>query len=90
MVGFWYDLPVTSLVPIFISLLNVFLMVCFLPETPRWLLANNRGHEARLALYWLRGTDYPVEEEMFEIESTVHFGEIMLLEYYEYPTLSNF
>jgi len=74
LVGFWYDLPVTSLVPILISLLNVFLMVCFMPETPRWLLANNRRHDAILALHWLRGTNYAVEEECFEIESSVNFG----------------
>jgi len=49
-------------------------MACFMPETPRWLLANNRRHDAILALYWLRGADYPVEEECFEIETSVDFG----------------
>lgn len=73
-IGFKLDLPYTSFVPIVITLLNVFLIVCFLPETPRWLLVNNRRHDAILALYWLRGADYQVEEECFEIECAVNFG----------------
>ena len=53
--GYQYDLPKTSLLPVGITLLNIILMVCFLPETPRWLVANDRRHDAILALHWLRG-----------------------------------
>ena len=66
-------------VPMGISILNLILMVFFLPETPRYLLANNRRHDAILALYWLRGADYQVEEECFEIESHVNFGMNVIL-----------
>ncbi|XP_066913518.1 solute carrier family 2, facilitated glucose transporter member 8-like [Clytia hemisphaerica] len=72
--GYKQNLPTTAYVPIGISILNLILMVFFLPETPRYLLANNRRHDAILALYWLRGQDYPVEEECFEIEGHVNFG----------------
>uniref|UniRef100_A0A7M5V377 Major facilitator superfamily (MFS) profile domain-containing protein n=1 Tax=Clytia hemisphaerica TaxID=252671 RepID=A0A7M5V377_9CNID len=74
MTGYKQNLPTTAYVPIGISILNLILMVFFLPETPRYLLANNRRHDAILALYWLRGPDYPVEEECFEIEGHVNFG----------------
>ena len=50
------------------------LMVClmaFMPESPRWLLANNKRHKALLALAWLRGPDYDAEEECFLIESNL-------------------
>ena len=48
----------------------VFCMV-FMPETPRWLLANNRRHDAIKQLEWLRGPLYDVEEECFAIESNL-------------------
>lgn len=66
-------MPTSTLVPIGISLLNVFIMV-FLPETPRYLLAKDKRHEAILALHWLRGPEYQVEEECFDIEASVNFG----------------
>jgi len=50
--------------------LKVVLMV-LMPESPRWLLANNQRHKALLALSWLRGPDYDVEEECFEIETNL-------------------
>jgi len=77
----YYMFSYSTLVPIIITFLNVVLMGFFLPETPRWLLANNRRHDAILALYWLRGTTCrnSVEEECFEIETTVNFGESLRL-----------
>ena len=46
-------------------------LMIFMPETPRWLLANNRRHDAIRELEWLRGPKYDVEEECFEIESNL-------------------
>ena len=43
----------------------------FMPETPRWLLANNQRFIAMRELTWLRGRNYDVEEECFEIESNL-------------------
>ena len=47
------------------------LLMAFMPETPRWLLANNQRHRAIKELEWLRGPLYDVEEECFEIESNL-------------------
>lgn len=76
--GYSFGMPTSTFVPIGISLINVCSMV-FLPETPRYLLANNKRHEAILALHWLRGPEYQVEEECFNIEATVNFGKTFLI-----------
>ncbi|XP_057309932.1 solute carrier family 2, facilitated glucose transporter member 8-like [Hydractinia symbiolongicarpus] len=70
LVGFSLSWQWTAMVPVFL----IVLMVCamfFMPETPRWLLANNQRHTAIKELEWLRGPDYDVEEECFEIESNL-------------------
>ena len=58
-----------------IALLLVLML--FMPETPRWLLANNQRFTALKELTWLRGNNYDVEEECFEIESNL--GMIFLI-----------
>ena len=40
------------------------LLMVFMPETPRWLLADNLRQKA---ITWLRGSDYDAEEECSEI-----------------------
>lgn len=55
----------------------------FMPETPRWLLANNYRHEAIKALSWLRGNQYQIEEECFEIECALGFGKEKKIFYYK-------
>ncbi len=47
------------------------LLMLFMPETPRWLLANNQRYIALRELSWLRGKSYDAEEECFEIESNL-------------------
>lgn len=47
------------------------ILMLFMPETPRWLLANNQRYVAIRELTWLRGKAYDVEEECFEIESNL-------------------
>lgn len=44
------------------------ILMFFMPETPRWLLAHNRRHEALKSLQWLRGPFADIEEECSEIE----------------------
>ena len=58
------------------------LLMVFMPETPRWLLANNLRHKALRELTWLRGPQYDVEEECFEIESNL--GKMIILHFEDY------
>ncbi|XP_029019216.1 solute carrier family 2, facilitated glucose transporter member 8 [Betta splendens] len=43
--------------------------MCFMPETPRFLLSKGRRQEAKEALQFLRGPDAPVEWECRQIEN---------------------
>ena len=47
------------------------LLMLFMPETPRWLLATNQRNRALKELRWLRGPNYDIEGECFEIESNL-------------------
>ena len=50
----------------------VFLLLCWLlPESPVWLMRNNREREARRTLAWLRGHSYDIEPEITEIEEVI-------------------
>ncbi|XP_017283267.1 solute carrier family 2, facilitated glucose transporter member 8 [Kryptolebias marmoratus] len=42
--------------------------MCFMPETPRYLLSKGKRREAENALHFLRGPDAPVEWECTRIE----------------------
>ncbi|TRY77327.1 hypothetical protein TCAL_06963 [Tigriopus californicus] len=52
-----------SAIPCFIFLLLVY----FLPESPLWLVKQNRVKEAETILTWLRGEDYPILQEVEEL-----------------------
>merc|ERR1739836_100846 len=50
----------------------LFLLLCWLlPESPVWLMRNNREREARRTLAWLRGHSYDIEPEIAEIEEVI-------------------
>lgn len=43
------------------------IMMFFIPETPRWYVANNKNALAKKALIWLRGKDTNMNKELEEI-----------------------
>uniref|UniRef100_A0A8C6WS82 Solute carrier family 2, facilitated glucose transporter member 8 n=1 Tax=Neogobius melanostomus TaxID=47308 RepID=A0A8C6WS82_9GOBI len=63
----WRWLAVCSSIPPTLMLL----CMCFMPETPRYLLSCGRRREAEEALRFLRGPDAPVEWEIARIEAAV-------------------
>jgi len=63
------------------------LLMLFMPETPRWLLATNQRNRALKELRWLRGPNYDVEGECFEIESNLDSQETMSLKELWRPSL---
>ena len=70
LVGFSVSKAWTAMFAVILVALMVILLV-FMPETPHWLLAHNYRHTAIKNLRWLRGPEYDVEEECFEIESNL-------------------
>ena len=40
----------------------------FLPETPRWLIANNLDHMARQAMLWVRKDSPDIDNEIEDIQ----------------------
>ena len=55
---------------VFIVAVMVLLMM-FMPETPRWLLAHNQRQLGFQGLQWLRGPLYDTEGEICEIENNL-------------------
>ncbi|XP_055716568.1 facilitated trehalose transporter Tret1-like [Phlebotomus papatasi] len=58
-----------ALVCLTVPLLTV-IAICFVPETPLWLLSRGREKQARKSLQWLRGWVKPeaVEQEFLELQ----------------------
>ena len=46
-------------------------LMIWLPETPRWLLAKGHVEQAESVLLWLRGKKFDIKEELEEIEKVV-------------------
>jgi len=48
-----------------------FIMMFWMPESPRWYLEKNRKSDALKSLIWLRGTQSGIEEECRETETSL-------------------
>ena len=53
------------------------LAVCFIPNSPFWLVERGREEEARASLTTLRGPHYDVEEELAEIVNKKRAKEVL-------------
>lgn len=47
------------------------ILMYFIPESPRWLVANKNRHLAINALKFLRGPQFPINDEICVIESDI-------------------
>ncbi len=65
--GNWRGMFAVVMVPALI----LFIGMLFLPETPRWLLANNQPERARNILQRIRSSEDEVEKDMQAIQSTL-------------------
>ena len=49
----------------------LFIMMFWMPESPRWYLEKNRKSDALKSLLWLRGSQTGIEDECRETEATL-------------------
>ncbi|XP_026783687.2 solute carrier family 2, facilitated glucose transporter member 6 isoform X2 [Pangasianodon hypophthalmus] len=63
----WRWLAVAGEVPVLIMLF----LLCFMPNSPRYLITNNKRDEASRALQWLRGPDSNYITELNQIQHSV-------------------
>ncbi|KAI5610388.1 solute carrier family 2, facilitated glucose transporter member 6 [Silurus asotus] len=64
----WRWLAVAGEVPVLIMLF----LLCFMPNSPRYLITNDKRDEAIRALQWLRGPDSNYITELNQIERSVN------------------
>ena len=49
----------------------MFVIMFWMPESPRWYLGKNRRSDALKSLLWLRGSQSGIEDECRETEATL-------------------
>lgn len=64
----WRWLAVAGEVPVLVMLF----LLCFMPNSPRYLITNDKRDEASRALKWLRGPDSNYIAELNQIERSVN------------------
>jgi len=63
----WRWLAVAGEVPV----LTMILLLCFMPNSPRFLLSQGKEDEALRSLCWLRGKDTDYAQEYEQIKDSV-------------------
>ncbi|EDO32615.1 predicted protein [Nematostella vectensis] len=69
-IGYAFDWRWSAVAGSFPAALLVVLMA-FMPETARWLIAKKKETRARKTLLWLRGPDYDIDKELCEIKASI-------------------
>jgi len=69
-IGYFFLWDCLALVGCFPAAL-LFILMFFMPESPRWYLEKNRKSDALKSLLWLRGSQTGIEDECREIEATL-------------------
>ena len=64
--GYYLGWRITALM-VSVPITVFFTMMYFLPETPYWLVENDRMDSAKKSLQFYRGIDYDISEELAEI-----------------------
>ncbi|CAH1790249.1 unnamed protein product [Owenia fusiformis] len=64
-----------------------FLLMLFMPETPRWYALKNRKQDALKVLTWLRGPESDIEDEYRDIEDSMDPNETMSWREFKRPEL---
>ncbi|QIV94553.1 sugar porter family MFS transporter [Allofrancisella frigidaquae] len=65
--GDWRVMIATGLIPAIL----LFIGMCFMPYSPKWLFSQGRKHEARETLIKIRGTEGDVLEELKAIQNNL-------------------
>jgi facilitated trehalose transporter len=66
--GSYIDWKILAAIGAFLPL-PFLVFMWFIPETPRWYIAQGRYHEARDSLQWFRGSKTDIDDEFMEIET---------------------
>ena len=57
-------------------------MLLFMPDSPKYLIAESKTLEARKALQWFRGPQFDVDEELRSVHDKNSVLHIFLVLYY--------
>jgi len=70
LIGVYISYYWLAMIPLGLTLVFA-LSATTIKETPRWLMVQDKKHEARKVLVWLRGPNYDVDQELQEIEDRI-------------------
>ena len=70
LIGVYISYYWLAVIPLGLTLMFT-LSATTIKETPRWLMTQDKRHEAKKVLTWLRGPSYDVDQELQDIEDRI-------------------